>query len=81
MWSFLGQESGAPSVLDTAPTLTMGPQIVVHSTTREVDRETRLAFFLGNGAFRGDTQSTTGTITGRGALDKGKGAHENDLVL
>ena len=60
----------------------MGPQIVVHSTTREVGRETRLAvFFLGNGAFRGDTQSTTGTITGRGALDKGKGAREDDLVL
>ena len=57
----------------------MGPQIVVHSTTREVGRETRLAFFfLGNGAFRGDTQSTTGTITGRGELDKGKGAREHD---
>ena len=45
-WSCLGQERGSPSVLDTAPTLTMGPQIVVHSTTREVGRETRLAFFF-----------------------------------
>lgn len=55
---------------------------MVHSTTREMDHETRLAFFiLGNGAFRGDTQSTIGTITGRGAPDKGNGARELDLVL
>ena len=46
---------------------------MVHSTTREVSRETHL-IFVGNEAFRGATaQSTVGTIMGCVALDKGKG--------
>ena len=46
---------------------------MVHSTTREVSRETHL-IFVGNEAFRGATaQSTMGTIMGCVALVKEKG--------
>ena len=52
-----------------------------HSKTREVGREAHL-IFVGNGAFWGATaQSTTGSITGRGALDEGKGTQELDFVF
>ena len=54
---------------------------MARSTTREVGHSTYL-IFVGNGAFReAIAQITTGTITGRGAPDKGNGARELDLVL
>ena len=66
--SCVGQERGAPSVLDTAPWL------VIHSMTREVGREIPLVFFVGNGKFRGaPAQRTICNITGRGELDEGNG--------